>query len=659
MRIHSRILLWCAVIVLLGGGLGHSTYAHPPDATSMKLGQFGHGAIQGYVWSDDAHTLAINLPDAIHVYHTGQDAPLVIPVSQPAADVTLSPDGSVLVVEYSSQNAWLELWDAYTGDPIARRGLGWLGSVSDIAFFEAGTMIGLRQVIANPGDAPEIRAWLWDYASGAEPQLFEIHSEDFLVFNADRTRAVTTTTGFQNGSGMPIPTLHSYDVATGEELRTISHVRAGYHTLRFSPTDPRVLASLDVAGIVRLWDIEAGEELRALSVPMRLVRHIDFSADGSQIITAGDDDTVRVWDVATGALLAVYADQPQPITRLHAAPDGAIYAFGSPRNGARVWDARTVATITAFEVLPFTPPLHEVAFDTAGDHVLAVAGDGTVRAWDIASGEETILLADERIIQGHTVFSLDGTLLAADLSESGDLFIWNLAAGGDPAVVHHAPAEDILDMVFAPGRRALRLMLHDGYIGDDYCERYRQPDDRLRVIEWPLDTAGQIGDANPIYVSDRVHYWGALSPVDPLCAFDLLDDILLQPLDPVAEPISLGLDLSYVDLMFSPGGDLLAIGRPGQIRLLDLQTITVTAELDTDVMGTSGSKMPQIAFDPAERKIAMSAANHVQVLALLDGDVLLDDMSHTSDINGIAFSQDGTLFAAASEDGTVTVWRIE
>ncbi len=68
---------------------------------------------------------------------------------------------------------------------------------------------------------------------------------------------------------------------------------------------------------------------------------------------------------------------------------------------------------------------------------------------------------------------------------------------------------------------------------------------------------------------------------------------------------------------------------------------------------------PHIAFNLTETMIALALENEVTVYDLSILEPLIADTSHIGDITGMAFSPDGSLFAAASTDGTVTVWRLE
>ena len=79
-------------------------------------------------------------------------------------------------------------------------------------------------------------------------------------------------------------------------------------SVAFSP-DGNTIASATRGGIIRLWDVDTGEEKRILNTPAESATSVAFSPDGNTIATGcGEytnavldrDYTIRLWDVDTG-----------------------------------------------------------------------------------------------------------------------------------------------------------------------------------------------------------------------------------------------------------------------------------------------------------------------------------------------------------------------
>jgi WD40 repeat protein len=80
-----------------------------------------------------------------------------------------------------------------------------------------------------------------------------------------------------------------------------------------------------------------------------LVSSVSFSPDGTQIVSASDDNTVRIWDVATGTQLRVLEGHKSRVDSVSFSPDGTQIVSGSWDNTVRVWDVGTGELQDAFD----------------------------------------------------------------------------------------------------------------------------------------------------------------------------------------------------------------------------------------------------------------------------------------------------------------------
>ncbi|PHN07772.1 WD40 domain-containing protein [Flavilitoribacter nigricans] len=72
------------------------------------------------------------------------------------------------------------------------------------------------------------------------------------------------------------------------------------------------------------------------------VLSLDFSSDGSQLLSASSDGTLMIWDVTTGKLIKSSSKQNQAVFGAKFSPDGnyAFYAWSFTEGRAKVWDIR-------------------------------------------------------------------------------------------------------------------------------------------------------------------------------------------------------------------------------------------------------------------------------------------------------------------------------
>ena len=88
-------------------------------------------------------------------------------------------------------------------------------------------------------------------------------------------------------------------------------------------------------GIVRLWNIEQGEEV-ARFPHEGFVRSVSFTQDGKNALSAGDSGLIKLWDIGSGELVTTFRDfQPYEglnisrATGLTAAQRATLLALGA------------------------------------------------------------------------------------------------------------------------------------------------------------------------------------------------------------------------------------------------------------------------------------------------------------------------------------------
>jgi WD40 repeat protein len=189
--------------------------------------------------------------------------------------------------------------------------------------------------------------------------------------------------------------------------------------------DSTTLATTDGSG-VRLWDVTTANPSAGPRLDLHGVTSLAFAADGRTLVVGTVDGAVGLWDSAHGRQSARFRAHPYHVKSLAISDDGRVLATASPHDRiARLWDAGAGRLL---KELDGRSQLQAVAF-APGDRELVTAGfDGTVRLWDVATGDSRWVLTERDGPVSALAFSADGRTLACGGSATIRLYRLDVAS---------------------------------------------------------------------------------------------------------------------------------------------------------------------------------------------------------------------------------------
>src|ERR1043166_7853201 len=242
-----------------------------------------------------------------------------------------------------------------------------------------------------------------------------------------------------------------WDTASG---RLMPSVLPGGSRVAFS-SDGRLLATAGLNGIVRIWDLSAGDSV-IRPFPHDEVIVAEFSPDERYVATAstGPEHTARVYDASTGELVAPAIQHKGIVRQAVFSPDSRRLLTASDDGTARLWEVTTGKEIC--------PPMKHVKavryaeFNRKGALIVTACDDGAARIWDAASGRLAMPPLEHSNAVVRAEFSPDGKLIAtASLDQTARL--WN-AFTGQPASPPWPHPQQVYMASFSPdGRRLLTV----------------------------------------------------------------------------------------------------------------------------------------------------------------------------------------------------------
>lgn len=192
---------------------------------------------------------------------------------------------------------------------------------------------------------------------------------------------------------------------------------------------------------VVLLDAITGTKKSILSGHADMILSLEFSLNGSLLVSGSEDKAVKLWDVQTGGVIKTFKDKDHTsaILAVSISPDRNTIASGTQDGTVRLWDIRTGTRrlvtgrhgdlVTATSFSPTNPR-----------RLVSTSMDGTVQQWDL-DGQEFGSRHHEATSVFHVVYTPDGTRFAS--------------CGGTVVTVRDSESGALVVKLDAPSKRAV------------------------------------------------------------------------------------------------------------------------------------------------------------------------------------------------------------
>ena len=628
------------------------------EGVKMRLGR---GRITDIKFSPNGSRFAVATPIGIWMYdaHTGEELALLAVLPGEGREVTtiaFSPDGRTLASGESGGAG--RLWDVLTGKPI----------------------VTFKEVPA--------------------PRYTELRA---LAFSANGTKLIGAVGNreinvWELGKDMRAPAL----------LRTIKGQKSWRSdVLMLLSPDTRLLANTTTDWKnrifqIQLWDTSTGGLLYTLTGHKRWIKSIAFSADSKMLVSGDESGMILLWDTLTGKLKATLNGRRGTSTHTLAfSPSGKFIASGH-RDEGKLWDNTVKPKQQAgyaigdyqhtLEFRGHKDYVSKLAFSPDGKTLLTGSKDGTIQAWNTATGNHRFTCTGHIEGTADLMFTQDGATLISlnqpfnppgtfqqqrwDLNTGDQLSTRLLGIDAASMILSpdgktlatHAFGDkcDLWDINTDPPRIMDRFTL-EGYPGHGLNVKFAfSPDSKMLatggednlVHVWDLTGSKEVRHRFTVKAHKHNIRTLAFSPDGKtlasgcegktLCLWRVADGTLLFT--------STAHNWWINAVAFSPDGKILASGGD-EIFLWDTATYT---QLPTTQRKLS-ARLSTLVFSPDSNTLV--AGNWDGILELWEvrtGGLLSTHTGHTRWINVLKFSPDGrTLVSSSFWGGTILVWDWE
>lgn len=478
MRVSHKLSLCFLLLLVMLLILNAAAQAQKPQLVLQE----GHkDLISAGVFSADGKLLATSSAKTIKLWdvRSGTELRTLGFESYSVYALVFSPDGKMLAG--GTNNGPIILWDVQTGKEL-RTLKGHADAVHIVDFSPDGKQLASG---SEPKDG-EQEIKIWDVASGEE--LKSVKGKSLFGYailspnkklqaipsttDDERTiRLISTETGkvirrldvspdtivtplcfSPDGqilaSGDLVGKIKLWDVSSGSLLRTLAAHSDPVNSLALSP-DGKTLASGTGDGttaVVNLWDVSSSTGRRTLAGDVGGFKSVVFSADGKMIVGGNTNDTIEVWDAATGAERLKLKNESAPAAL---SADGRTMATGS----GNLWDIQSGAKLRSLKDKNF----NMLAFSPDGKVLASGSANKLVKLWDTATGAELHALQGHRFTILALAFSPDGKLLASGSygGGNGEIKLWDTASGKELLDLTPRSAGLVYSLAFSADGRLL------------------------------------------------------------------------------------------------------------------------------------------------------------------------------------------------------------
>ncbi|MFO0945126.1 MAG: WD40 repeat domain-containing protein [Planctomycetota bacterium] len=350
----------------------------------------------------------------------------------PLRDLT-GHTGPVFAAVFSADNArmyscgadrTLRVWEVGTGKQLAALEVG----------TQPATALAVlpKEEAVFTGDAVhQVRRWALPVPA---IRTFAGHQAEITRLKSNPARTQSVSVGNDK-------TVHVHDIASGNEVRVVS-AAANVTDVAVSAADPNLLVTVGEDRAVRAWNLADGQQVAAQEGLAQVPTAMTVLPNGQSILVAEPDGTIRVYE---------YPFKPSLSVRALPAHDGQLTSFDMAADGSLILTAGDDKTVhlragdgTPVRAFALFAPVKYASLSPNKQLIAAAGENQEIRVWNV-NGQEIKVLPN---VTGPLAFSADGQWLAVSgLDNRVYLHPTNFAAEPKALSTHARP---IRALAFAP-----------------------------------------------------------------------------------------------------------------------------------------------------------------------------------------------------------------
>lgn len=240
---------------------------------------------------------------------------------------------------------------------------------------------------------------------------------------------------------------------TAGQLAQMSSISA----LAFSK-DSRYLASGDFYGEMKIWRLSDWSDLKSFQGHDGTVWGLQFTSDGTKLVSASSDFTAKVWRVSDATCLLTMT-HPVWVDCLALSPDNTTLATGCDDGVIRYWRMSDGYMMGESDD---TGSILAVKYSNDGATLASGNSEGKLDFWNTADYSLRLELTKHHAIINQAAYSPDGSV-AASASYDGTVRLWDTSDGTLLETIDGL-GSPVYSLAFSPDNQMLAFGTDDGIV---------------------------------------------------------------------------------------------------------------------------------------------------------------------------------------------------
>ncbi|MBL8062084.1 MAG: hypothetical protein JNK32_03625 [Anaerolineales bacterium] len=410
--------------------------------------------------------------------------------------------------------------------------------------------------------------------------------------------------------------------------------------------DGKLLAVNTSLGVY-VYETKTQHEIWFLPLNAYQWRKLDFSLDGKHLAIGWENGGVLVVNTDTGKTL--YHITTEESGQPDWSPDGTKLLTGAGCQDVRVWDANNgvlLHTVQEVKCNNIAPDIVRAVWSKNGQYIYVTPGNGYVQAYDVETFQP---------LTGYTPYPPKYSF-GSDIVPSPTENLFALANGLDIAVMDGLTGKIVK---LLNGNRQDIPLKEIAWSPDG---KQLSSGNSHEVIVWDVNSGQQIyniSEYQPLpgfgWMPDGKTLAGLVSMDGSLHAVDLASNKELFSLD------GFGFIGSFSSYPKWDGPELLTYDGTHIVRWDPITGEVISRSLEpqpTDLLPIYGIGSTQVLSPNGRWSVSGTNSGRIVLWDMLTNQPVASLEGHADQVSGLSWSDDSTMLASSSSDGTVLIWKM-